>query len=810
MAIVEFDSSTTLLNGDLAVEAGTPSRTYLQPASVETALPARLSSPSRYRTSVNGVAAMPPLSPTRNMSPPVPLSSTVSALPVMAWPLPEISVPVVSSMTTFAPSAMSVSPVLEAQERVQVPRRYGRSPETVLRDMGLPSVSRTASSPSLLQLSSVANANVSQTFVPQVASIPVTETIVRETVPAQVTVVEKVVEPQGMSSVDMQAWLQGERTRLSSAMQDIITQQSKALSEVINEEVHKVIHMVNALSNSCEERLVRLEADRTARATAFQGLKRDCDSLQAQIADIEQFRAIGSTAKAEAGKEREEVMGILDAVTKDIRNQHRSVISGLTTQKEVQQKLEAVMGEVRTNIDTLAAEVRTHRGQFAGLSSQKDLLVLQQDQQKIDKAVVDLRRQTQQSLDVIRSECANEVMGLRQTHFSALIERVQTLEARQVDQEVQELQRLLQTERSARTDLAQTFDAYRVSHSQTCSEIRLELESWSERWSRMDLGAPEDRNVRQRVATFEQALSELRGSVAGRLNEIDSKLDAGASTKDIQELRRLLHVEQTQRLEQFQGLDAYRKAQLQDNERLIERFNRLTVEPSEDRVARDRCLQTERIIQELRTALMRKLQEMASRLDVLEGSGKDIDELTRTLRTESAARAELSQTLDAYRVAHLRTSAELRADIDLASEKLTRIESSNLQERNAIGARSLLAGLGATGTAEIPTSVMPSSEERHGDSFFDRSVLIETKEAEAPSSPGLLGNSPNADDRVSTSLLGRGWTEECVGSGTRGSGGSSFGGIRTSAAYSVASDVAEVLADEKRLLGRGLRFAGKR
>merc|ERR1719223_1728028 len=131
-----------------------------------------------------------------------------------------------------------------------------------------------------------------------VAYAPMTvETIVRDPMPAQVTVVEKVIEQQGMSAQEMQVWLQGERSRLSSTMQEIMTQQSKTLTEVINEEVHKVIHMVNAVSNSCEERLVRLEADRSARSTVFQGLKRDVDGLQAQIADFEQQRTMASSVK---------------------------------------------------------------------------------------------------------------------------------------------------------------------------------------------------------------------------------------------------------------------------------------------------------------------------------------------------------------------------------------------------------------------------------------------------------------------------------------------------------------------------------
>merc|ERR1719253_941225 len=65
----------------------------------------------------------------------------------------------------------------------------------------------------------------------------VIETVVRDPGPAQVTVVEKVIEQQGMSAQEMQVWLQGDRSRLSGAMQEIMTQQSKILTEVINEEV---------------------------------------------------------------------------------------------------------------------------------------------------------------------------------------------------------------------------------------------------------------------------------------------------------------------------------------------------------------------------------------------------------------------------------------------------------------------------------------------------------------------------------------------------------------------------------------------
>jgi DNA repair exonuclease SbcCD ATPase subunit len=617
----------------------------------------------------------------------------------------------------------------------------------------------------------------------------------------QVTVVEKVIDSQNLSTQEMEAWLQGERSRLSSSMQDIITQQSKALSEVINEEVHRVVAMVNAVSNSCEERLVRLEADRSARATAFQGLKRDFDGVQAQIADLEQFRMIGSSAKDQAGKEREEVMAILDAVTKDIRNQHRSVLTGLTAQKEMQQKLEAALMEVRGNIDTLSAEVRQHRGQFAGLSSQQDLLILQQDQQKIDQALVDLRRQTQQSLDVLRSESANEVMSLRQTQLGGLLERVQSLEAGR--NEIQDLQRVLQIERSARNELAQTFDAHRSAHLQSFSDLRLEMESCSEKYLRIEERSAREKSGEKFVG-LESSLNELRSVVNRRCGDLEVKVEACTYiTKDVQDLKRDLTMEKSERVEQFQALEAHRRAHLQEFERVNERLNQVTSAPVEDRAGRERCLQLERGHQEIRTVITRELQKYTSRFESLEGNFKDLEETTRSLRTEGAARTDLSQTIDAYRVAHLRTSAELRADLDLAMEKLGRLESATMQDRAQLalgGGRLAINGsAGENGRQNFSSPLRQgigaiASREVAKDVEVECKVKVEVEEKIVKDeirfqSPGC-NSSPSglAADEDATAF---------------GAGGSLLG-------RRIPSDVAEVLADERRLVGRSLRAAGKR
>jgi len=664
-----FVSMETMEQVETFQEVMTPSRVFGQPASVETAMPARLASPQRYRAPQSTL-----LSPVRTM----PLSTTVSMPPVVTsvpWQLPD-SQSVVSVTPYMAPSSLVMEPGI--MERVQVPRQFGRSPDTILRDMGLSSSGRTTMMTAPME---VRRATSPQ---PTVMMPSVVETIVREPVPAQVTVVEKVIEQQGMSAQEMQVWLQGERSRLSGAMQEIMTQQSKILTEVINEEVHKVIHMVNAVSNSCEERLVRLEADRSARATAFQGLKRDVDGVQAQIADLEQFRMIGM--KNDASREREEVMSVLESVTKDIRNQHRSVLSGLSVQKDLQQKLEGALSEVRGDMENVVTEVNNQRATMAGLSSQRDLLILQKDQQTIDKAIVELRRQTQQSLEVVRNEFGNEVVTIRTQQIGGLSERVSAIENRRLDQDVQELTRLINTERSGRNDLSQTLDAYRATHLQTCAELRAEIDSWPEKLARVEMAVVEERGARERTLVLEQTVNEIRNSIGRRFGDIEAKLDASSYiAKDMQELKKLVNIEQSERSDLAQSFDTHRKSQQQmaselraEIERSLQEIRRMSAMPAEDKSSRDRCTQLEKNSQEIRSLLSRRVTEVTTRLDVFEGSGvmaKEMEELTRQVRAENVARVDISQTLDAYRMAHLQTSTELRADVDVALEKLSRLES---------------------------------------------------------------------------------------------------------------------------------------
>merc|ERR1719156_173749 len=89
---------------------------------------------------------------------------------------------------------------------------------------------------------------------------------------------------------------------------------------------------------------------------------------------------------------------------------------------------------------------------------------------------------------------------------------------------------------------------------------------------------------------------------------------------------------------------------------------------------RSKILTVERSVVELRNMVNAKNTSSRSTADAL--ISKDIQDLHGRVSAESAARLDLSQSLDAYRNAYLQTTTELRAELDIALEKLNRFESS--------------------------------------------------------------------------------------------------------------------------------------
>merc|ERR1719375_3127905 len=149
-------------------------------------------------------------------------------------------------------------------------------------------------------------------------SSSIAQTIVHPVVTLPSYTLQEKVDYQGLSAQEVNGMLQQERPRIYMAIQDIIQQNMQKFSDGLNAEVGKVMAMVNAVSATCDERLVRLEVDRAARNTHLQGYRRDVDGLQAQINDLAQIK--GGVSADVLAKDHDETLVRMDSITKDMRN----------------------------------------------------------------------------------------------------------------------------------------------------------------------------------------------------------------------------------------------------------------------------------------------------------------------------------------------------------------------------------------------------------------------------------------------------------------------------------------------------------
>jgi len=469
---------------------------------------------------------------------------------------------------------------------------------------------------------------------------------------------------------------------------------SQNFSQLVKEETQKVANMTNSVSLSLTERLMQLETERSSRSGAVQAVARDFDGLAAQMASLDQFRGKISGTLDQAAKEREEVMSLLDSVTKDIRNQQNVVLAGLNAQKEQQQKADVVLANIRNDLEAVIADTGSIK--TSTLSSvQKDIQVMQADQnQKLEGAVQEVRRQTQQSIEVVRSEAANEIHMLRQHALNGLVERVRVIETNHADQDVKDALRMMQVEKAARSDLSQAFESLRTTYIQTCSELRAEIGSMPEKITRIARTVSEETSLRdnfyEKIMVLEQSLSASNSLTIRQGEAADAQAEAiRAVERCVQDLWPAIKEGRAVQEDLMQTFEADRKMQNRtttENRSEIQlvrdRMVEVTKVPAEDRYARDCCSKVEQGLSDLRTVTTQKVAEL--RQDVLTAP-KDVEELRRILQVERDARCDLSQALDAYRMSHLQTSTDLRGDLDRALEKFDRVESV-LERANRSGA----------------------------------------------------------------------------------------------------------------------------
>merc|ERR1719326_468637 len=93
----------------------------------------------------------------------------------------------------------------------------------------------------------------------------------------------------------------------------------------------------------------------------------------------------------------------------------------------------------------------------------------------------------------------------------SLMERVRALENSHADQDIKDLARMVQAERSARCELSQSFEAFRVTNLQSYSRIQEDVDAMPEKMYRIARTAAEETSMRERTIDLEQNLSELKG-----------------------------------------------------------------------------------------------------------------------------------------------------------------------------------------------------------------------------------------------------------------------------------------------------------
>lgn len=603
---------------------------------------------------------------------------SVSPLPQSYAQVLEPAAPMMMGMTSMAAFPQSLAaPVLPRRSPTEfsmMPQVFQQPADGMLVQQGADGVFRTA-------------ARRSYSPMPTLESrLPVLEMPVLQSSAPEVTVIEKVVEQQGLAAQELQVILQGERARMSQAMQEILGEQSQNFTELIKDEIRKVTNLVNSSGLACSDRIAQLENERSSRSAVIQAVGRDFDGLQAQIATLEQFRIKISGNLDQAGREREEVMTLLDSVTKDIRGQHSVVHSGLAAQKDQQLKSDSVLANIRSDLEAVIAETRSLRTTVVS-SQHKDIQAMQKDQhQKVEQAVQELRRQTQQSIEVVRSEAANEIQMMRQHTLNGLVERVRCLEGNHAEQDMKDLAHMMQIEKSARAELFQTFEALRTTYLQTCSELRGEINALPDKMTRIARSVTEEASMRDTIMDktmeLEQKITELKGMISRQGDAAEPQAEATRRLeKDLQELWKEVREGRSANAGLGQMFEADQQVQIRattdlraDIQLVRDKMNDLARAPAEDRYARECCLKVEQGMTDLRTVTQHKIAEF--RAEMLEAQApKEMDEMKRLLQVECDARRDLSSAVDAYRMSHLQTSTDLRGDLDRSLEKFDRVES---------------------------------------------------------------------------------------------------------------------------------------
>jgi len=398
---------------------------------------------------------------------------------------------------------------------------------------------------------------------------------------------------------------------MPTGVHEIIAQQMLKLRDIIAQDLQISLQAFQAKTSQFEEMLQRLDADTTNKASALQSLRHDFDRQQAQISDLVQSRMTTSAVQEQAARERDlELSSLMQNVRKDV--------DSLRSQQRDSYSELAVQSDQSQRIDQSFSEMRreldTLRAEFSKFGSAQSRLERGFSELRksnvVTKEQVELREKTQ----AILAE-----LSMHKEHLFSHRDHQQKLETVILD-----LRREVQ---GAHAGMALHKDELSL-HKDDFARLREEMTLHKDDLARHGKLVYDLQDATSTSAMISQPSPPVEETIL-------------AAARHMQ--RHLQDWEQAQ-----SGAKEEQRQQLS------------TLEESAKKVLSmgDRLQQLEAKFDEVRVLL----------------ANNNVQELTRVVNAERAARIELTQALDTYRYAHLQTCTELRAGISSQNERLNTVE----------------------------------------------------------------------------------------------------------------------------------------
>jgi len=311
-----------------------------------------------------------------------------------------------------------------------------------------------------------------------------------------------------------------------------------------------------------------------------------------------------------------------------------------------------------------------------------------------EEAIADLKQQVEAGITNKKEQMLSASFG---ADIQARVEEIEEKVTR-LQQEIElpnthhkELAKTVGSESAARMELHQSVDAFRNSHVATASELREAVTVMQERVCILETVQLEDRGLRER--TMEQMEVNLQGLINMSKLEHEARLqsdtDSARRNEELAELKRQFHAESAAHVDLTQSVEAVRSAYVQTSSDLQAKIAEVSENSGTIREFVDRYVQDlTRMVQEESEARLdfsrvfelhrNRSEEVFARITPLENQLLEAQQLIEGVCAEESA-------TEALRAEYLSTRTELRAELELAMDKLTQLESFSEETDNRSG-----------------------------------------------------------------------------------------------------------------------------